>query len=195
LIFKETLLRGAFVVELDRKQDDRGFFARAFCQQEFRAHGLTSAVAQVNLSSSRVKGTIRGMHFQYAAAGEAKFIRCTRGAILDVIVDLRPESETYLRHFSVELTADNYRALYIPERFAHGLQTLCDNTDVLYHASEFYTPSAEAGLRYNDPRLGLSWPLPVGAISEKDRTFPALDAIEPELKRRMSRGERVLTHS
>jgi dTDP-4-dehydrorhamnose 3,5-epimerase len=195
VIFKETKLRGAFVVDIDRRQDDRGFFARAFCQHEFRAHGLTPAVAQVNLSSSRAKGTIRGMHFQYSSAAEAKFIRCIRGAILDVIVDLRPESDTYLEHFFVELSAENYRALYIPERFAHGLQTLCDNTDVIYHASEFYTPSAEAGLCYDDPRLGLSWPLPVTAISEKDRTFPALAAIEPELKRRMTLCESVLTHS
>jgi dTDP-4-dehydrorhamnose 3,5-epimerase len=135
------------------------------------------------------------MHFQYSSAAEAKFIRCIGGAILDVIVDLRPESDTYLEHFFVELSAENYRALYIPERFAHGLQTLCDNTDVIYHASEFYTPSAEAGLCYDDPRLGLSWPLPVTAISEKDRTFPAFAAIEPELKRRMTLGESVLTHS
>ncbi len=195
MIFKETKLRGAFVVDIDRRQDDRGFFARAFCQQEFRAHGLTPAIAQVNLSSSRVKGTIRGMHFQYSAAAEAKFIRCTRGAVLDVIVDLRPESDTYLEHFAVELSEENYRALYVPERFAHGLQTLRDDTDVIYHASEFYTPSAEAGLCFDDPGLGLSWPLPVGAISPKDKAFPALAAIEPELKRRMSLSERVLTHS
>lgn len=191
MIFTETGLRGAFLVDIDRKADDRGFFARAFCQQEFRHHGLTPAVAQVNLSSTRTKGTIRGLHFQYSSAAEAKFIRCTRGAIHDVIIDLRPESDTYLEHFSVELSEDNYRALYIPERFAHGLQTLRDNTDVIYHASEFYTPSAEAGLRYNDPQLGLSWPLPVTAISEKDRSFPAFAAIETELQRRMGRKEEL----
>jgi dTDP-4-dehydrorhamnose 3,5-epimerase len=193
MIFTGTKLRGAFVIDIDRREDHRGFFGRVFCQREFQDHGLTRTVAQVNLSSSRIKGTLRGMHFQYSSAAEAKFIRCVRGAVLDVIVDLRPESDTYLAHFSVELSEENYRAIYIPERFAHGLQTLRDNTVVMYQASEFYTPTAEAGLRYDDPLLDLSWPLPVSEISTKDRTFPALATIEPELKRQMSLGEKVLT--
>ena len=186
MIFKETPLRGAFVVELEKRADARGFFARAFCQNEFKAHGLRPIIAQVNVARSHLRGTLRGMHFQYPPAPESKFVRCTRGAILDVIVDLRPESPTYLQHFSVELNDDNQHALYIPERFAHGYQVLCDNTDTSYSADEFYTPSAEGGLRYDDPRLALSWPLPVASISEKDQRFPLLDEIEPELKRRMT---------
>jgi dTDP-4-dehydrorhamnose 3,5-epimerase len=186
MIFKETPLAGAFVLELERREDSRGFFARAFCQNEFKAHGLRPIIAQVNVARSRLKGTLRGMHFQYPPAVESKLVRCTRGAILDVIVDLRPESPTYLQHFSVELDEDNQRALYVPERFAHGYQVLHDNTDATYSADEFYTPSAEGGLRYDDPRLALSWPLPVASISEKDQQFPLLEEIEPELRRRMA---------
>jgi dTDP-4-dehydrorhamnose 3,5-epimerase len=186
MIFTETPLRGAFVVELERREDSRGFFARAFCQNELKAHGLKPIIAQVNVARSRLKGTLRGMHFQYPPAAEAKLVRCTRGAILDIIVDLRPESPTYLQHFAAELNDDNQRALYVPERFAHGYQVLCDNSDTSYSVDEFYTPSAEAGLRYNDPRLALPWPLPVTSISEKDQRFPALEEIEPELRRRMT---------
>jgi dTDP-4-dehydrorhamnose 3,5-epimerase len=186
MIFKETPLRGAFVLELEKRDDPRGFFARAFCQNEFKAHGLKPIIAQVNVARSHLKGTLRGMHFQYPPAAEAKLVRCTRGAILDIIVDLRPESPTYLRHFSIELNEDNQHALYVPARFAHGYQVLRDNTDATYSADEFYTPSAEAGLRYDDPKLSLSWPLPIASISEKDQKFPLLDDIEPELKRRMT---------
>jgi dTDP-4-dehydrorhamnose 3,5-epimerase len=126
------------------------------------------------------------MHFQYPPAAESKLVRCTRGAILDIIVDLRPESPTYLEHVSVELNADNMSALYVPERFAHGYQVLCDNTDTSYQVGEFYTPSAEGGLRHDDPRLGLKWPLPVSVISSKDQAFRPLYEIEDEVKRRMS---------
>jgi dTDP-4-dehydrorhamnose 3,5-epimerase len=188
VIFSETALKGAFVIDLERRQDARGFFARAFCQNEFKAHGLKPVVAQVNFASNPKKGTVRGMHFQYPPAAETKLVRCTRGAILDVIVDLRPESATYLRHVAVELNDENQRALYVPERFAHGYQTLRDNSDASYQAGEFYTPEAEGGLRQDDPRLGLSWPLPIAMISEKDQKFPLLDQIEIELKRRMSAG-------
>jgi dTDP-4-dehydrorhamnose 3,5-epimerase len=125
------------------------------------------------------------MHFQYPPAAETKLVRCTRGAILDIIVDLRPESATYLQHIAVELTEANHRALYVPERFAHGYQVLRDGTETSYQVGEFYTPSAEGGLMYNDPRLGLVWPLPVTVISEKDQRFGCLDEIEPELKQRM----------
>lgn len=188
MIFVETALKGAFVIELERRQDARGFFARAFCQNEFKAHGLKPIIAQANFASNPKKGTLRGMHFQYPPASESKLVRCTRGAILDVIVDLRPESATYLQHVAVELNEENQRALYVPERFAHGYQTLRDNSDASYQASEFYTPEAEAGLRHDDPRLRLSWPLPIAIISEKDQKFPLLDQIEIELKRKMSLG-------
>jgi len=185
MIFVETELPGAYIVELERREDDRGFFARAFCQNEFEAHGLKPIIAQANIASNRTKGTLRGMHFQYPPAAETKLVRCTRGAIVDIIVDLRPESPTYLRHIAVELTADNHRALYVPERFAHGYQVLRDNTDTSYQVGEFYAPGAESGLRHDDPRLGLQWPLPVTAISDKDRVWSLLDDIEPVLQGRM----------
>jgi dTDP-4-dehydrorhamnose 3,5-epimerase len=186
VIFTETRLKDAFVIDLERREDQRGFFARAFCQNEFKAHGLKPVIAQVNIASTRKKGTLRGLHFQYPPAAETKLVRCVRGAILDIIVDLRPESVTYLQHVSVELNEDNQRALYVPERFAHSYLTLRDNTDTSYHVGEFYTPEAEGGLLYNDPRLGLQWPIPITTISEKDQKFSLLDQIESELKRKMS---------
>jgi dTDP-4-dehydrorhamnose 3,5-epimerase len=186
MVFTETKLAGAFIIDLERREDSRGFFARAFCQNEFAAHGLNTTIAQANVASNTHKGTLRGMHFQYPPAAETKLVRCTRGAILDIIVDLRPESDTYLQHVSVELNEDNQRALYVPERFAHGYQALADNTDTSYQVGEFYTPSAEGGLLHDDPRLALEWPLPVSVISEKDQQFQLLAAIEPELKRRMT---------
>jgi dTDP-4-dehydrorhamnose 3,5-epimerase len=186
MIFTETKLKGAFIIDLDRKTDERGFFARAFCQNEFREHGLKPIIAQANIASNAKRGTLRGMHFQYPPAAESKLVRCTRGAILDIIVDLRPDSPTYLDHVSVELNEDNMRALYVPERFAHGYQALCNNTDTSYQVGEFYTPSTESGLLHDDPRLGLKWPLPVSVISAKDQAFRPLDEIEDEVKRRMS---------
>src|SRR4029077_3196475 len=167
----------------------RGFFARAFCQREFKAHGLNPTIAQANIASNIREGTLRGMHFQFPPAAESKLVRCTRGAILDIIVDLRPESPTYLEHISVELNEDNMTALYVPERFAHGYQALRDNTDTSYQVGEFYTPSAESGLRHDDPGLGLKWPLPVSVMSPKDRAFRPLREIEDEVKRRMSLAE------
>ena len=186
MIFTETKLKGAFILDLDRKTDERGFFARAFCQNEFREHGLKPIIAQANIASNAKRGTLRGMHFQYPPAAESKLVRCTRGAILDIIVDLRPDSPTYLDHVSVELNEDNMSALYVPERFAHGYQALCNNTDTSYQVGEFYTPSTESGLLHDDPRLGLKWPLPVSVISAKDQAFRPLDEIEDEVKRRMS---------
>jgi dTDP-4-dehydrorhamnose 3,5-epimerase len=186
MIFTETKLKGAFIIDVERREDSRGFFARAFCQKEFEAHGLKPIISQANIASNRKKGTLRGMHFQYPPAAETKLVRCTRGAILDIIVDLRPESATYLQHVSVELNEDTRRALYVPERFAHGYQALHDNTDTSYQVGEFYTPSAEGGLLYNDPRLGLQWPLPIEVISDKDLKFPAFDQIESELRKRMA---------
>ena len=187
MIFKETRLKGAYVLELERREDSRGFFARGFCQNEFRAHGLKPTVAQGNIASNIRKGTLRGMHFQYPPAAESKLVRCTRGAIYDIIVDLRPESATYLQHVGVELNEDNQLALYVPERFAHGYQTLSDKTDTSYLVGEFYTPAAEGGLLYNDPSLKLSWPLPVSVVSDKDQQFSRYSEIEGELKRKMGR--------
>lgn len=188
MIFTETKLKDAFIIDIDRKEDARGYFARAFCQDEFKRYGLKPIIAQMNIAHNARKGTIRGMHFQYPPAAETKLVRCTRGAILDIIVDLRPDSPTYLQHISVELNADNQRALFVPERFGHGYQVLEDNTDTSYSVGEFYTPSAEGGLMYNEPRLGLSWPLPITIVSEKDQKFPRLDDIEVELNNRMSIG-------
>ena len=188
MIFAETKLRGAFIIDMERREDSRGFFARAFCQKEFEAHGLKPIIAQANIAHNVKKGTLRGMHFQYPPAAETKLVRCTRGAILDIIVDLRPESDTYLDHVTVELNEHNQRALYVPERFAHGYQALSDNTDTSYQVGEFYTPDAESGLMHNDPRLALEWPCPVTVVSDKDQKFRLLDEIEPELKRRMSNG-------
>src|SRR5258705_7437171 len=186
MIFTETALKGAFILDLERREDSRGFFPRAFCQHEFEAHGLKPVIAQANLAFNKKKGTLRGMHFQYPPAAETKLVRCTRGAILDIIVDLRPESPTYLDHVAVELTADNHRALYVPERFAHGYQVLEDETETSYQVGEFYAPGAEGGLLPSDPRLGLTWPLPVTEISLKDADWQVLGKIEPELKLRLT---------
>jgi len=186
MIFEEMKLAGAFVIELEKREDDRGFFARTFCQKEFADHGLKPTIAQANLAFNGSRGTLRGMHFQYPPAAETKLVRCTRGAILDIIVDLRPESPTYLEHIAVELTADNHRSLYVPERFAHGYQVLEDSTETSYQVGEFYTPDTEGGLRYDDPRLGLTWPLPVTETSPKDATWKLLDEVEAELKHKMS---------
>lgn len=186
MIFTETKLKGAFIIDLERREDARGFFARAFCQNEFKAHGLKPVIAQANIAYNLKKGTVRGMHFQFPPAAETKLVRCTRGGIVDIIVDLRPESATFLQSVAVELNEENQRALYIPERFAHGYQTLRDNTDTTYQAGEFYTPEAEGGLMYNDPRLGLEWPMPAMIVSEKDQKFPLLEQAESELRRKMA---------
>lgn len=191
MLFTETKLAGAFVIDLERREDERGYFARAFCQNEFAERGLKTVIAQANVAFNRDRGTLRGMHFQFPPAAETKLVRCTRGAIVDIIVDLRPESPTYLEHISVELNAENGRALYVPERFAHGYQVLVDDTETSYQVGEFYTPELEGGLRYDDPRLGLDWPLPVKEMSEKDRGWLLLDEYEPELRRRMSLPDAV----
>jgi len=185
VIFTETALPGAFVLDLERREDDRGYFARAFCQDEFTERGLKPVIAQANVAFNRFAGTLRGMHFQFPPAAETKVVRCTRGAILDIIVDLRPESPTYLQNVAVRLDEDNGRSLFVPERFAHGYQTLVDGTETSYFVGEFYTPDAEGGLRADDPRLRLEWPLPVTTMSEKDRGWAELDDVEPELRRRM----------
>ena len=186
MIFRETTLKGAFIVDLEPRGDERGFFARAFCQREFETHGLKPLIAQTNISFNYRKGTVRGLHFQFPPAAETKFVRCTRGAILDVIVDLRPESPTFLQHVAVELTAENRRALYVPERFAHGYQVLENDTETTYQVGEFYTPAAESGLRYSDPRLDIRWPLPTTEMSAKDREWPLLEVSEPTIRERMT---------
>ena len=189
--FTETKLAGAFIIDLERREDERGFFARAFCQHEFADHGLNTRIAQSNVAFNRDAGTLRGMHFQFPPAAETKLVRCTRGAIVDMIVDVRPESPTYLEHVAVELSAENGRALYVPERFAHGYQVLANETETSYQVGEFYAPEVEGGLRYDDPRLGLEWPLPVLEMSEKDRGWLLLDEYEPELRRRMGLSDNV----
>jgi dTDP-4-dehydrorhamnose 3,5-epimerase len=185
MIFTETKLKGAYTIDVERREDSRGFFARAFCQHEFEAHGLKPIIAQANVAYNRQKGTVRGMHFQTPPAAETKIVRCTRGAILDIIVDLRPESPTYLRHVSVELTATNHRALYVPERFAHGYQVLEPETETSYMVGEFYSPPNERALRHDDPELDLSWPLPVSVISDKDRAAPLLATWHDRLRQEM----------
>jgi dTDP-4-dehydrorhamnose 3,5-epimerase len=186
MIFTETKLAGAFTIDLERREDNRGFFARAFCQHDFEQQGLKPVIAQANIGFNRYKGTLRGMHFQFPPAAETKLVRCTRGAILDVIVDLRPESPTFLEHVEVELSADNGRALYVPERFAHSYQVLEDTTETSYQVGEFYTPSAEGGLSPFDPDLGLSWPLPVTDISDKDANWAPLSEVLGDIKSRMA---------
>ena len=186
MIFTETALKGAYTIDLERREDSRGYFARAFCQNEFAEHGLNTTIAQSNVAFNLKRGTLRGMHFQFPPAAETKFVRCTRGAILDIIVDLRPESSTFLEHVAVELSADNGRALYVPERFAHGYQVLEDSTETSYQVGEFYAPETEGGLMFDDPRLALDWPLPVTEMSDKDTHWKLLDEIEPELRRRMA---------
>jgi len=171
MTFTELSLKGAFIIDIEPIEDERGFFARSFCMKEFASYGLKVDVAQCNISFNKKKGTLRGMHFQFPPKAEPKLVRCTRGKIYDVIIDLRPDSPTYCLWESVELTADNYKALYIPEGFAHGFQTLEDNAEVFYQMYEFYTVEYASGIRWNDPVFGIKWPLANPIISEKDRSY------------------------
>jgi dTDP-4-dehydrorhamnose 3,5-epimerase len=172
VIFTETKLLGAFVIEAERFEDERGFFARTWCQREFKAHGLNPRLVQCSISFNKKKGTLRGMHYQVAPFEEVKLVRCTKGAIYDVIIDLRPESPTFKRYIAIVLSADNRKMLYIPERFAHGFQTLEDNTEVFYQMSEFYAPEGTRGVRWNDPTFAIEWPHAVRVIIERDRNYP-----------------------
>jgi dTDP-4-dehydrorhamnose 3,5-epimerase len=172
--FTETPLQSAYVIDLEPQHDERGFFARTYCRREFEAHGLTPDIAQCNISFNLKAGTIRGMHFQQPPSTEAKLVRCIHGAIYDVIIDLRPESQSYKKHFAVELSAANRRALFVPKFFAHGFQTLQDNTEVEYQMSESYSPGAAAGFRYDDPSFGIEWPLPATVISSRDLAWPLI---------------------
>ena len=178
MIFRETKLKGAFIIEPERLEDERGLFARTFCEEEFKAHGLNSRVVQCNISFNKKKGTLRGMHYQVAPHEEAKLVRCTRGAIYDVIVDLRPDSPTFKQWVAVELTADNHRMLYIPEGFAHGFQTLEDNTEVFYQMSELYHPESARGVRWDDPVFGIEWPkIHHRIVSEIDQRYADFSCI------------------
>ena len=170
--YTATDVEGVVIVDIAPHSDERGFFARSFCADEFAKHGLDDAVAQTNISYNRLKGTLRGLHRQVPPYQEAKLVRCTRGAIVDVAVDVRPESATYGRHVMVELTADNHRALFLPPYVAHGFQTLTDDTEVIYQVSGPYAPAGEQGFRWDDDEFDISWPLPVSVISAKDAAWP-----------------------
>jgi dTDP-4-dehydrorhamnose 3,5-epimerase len=172
--FRRTYIAGVFIVEIEGQQDERGFFARTYCAQEFAAQGLAVPVAQCSLSFNHRSGTVRGLHYQVPPAAEGKLVRCTRGAIYDVVVDMRPSSPTYLSWTGVELSADNHRAIYVPEMVAHGFQTLTDGTEIFYQMSEFYAADYARGIRYDDPLLGVKWPLPASVISAKDMSWPLL---------------------
>ncbi len=169
-----TQFSGVFIIEPERHEDARGFFARTFCAREFGERGLAANFVQCSVSLSHKRGTLRGLHYQRQPACEVKLVRCSAGALWDVIVDLRQGSPTYLQHLGVELTARNRRAIYVPEMFAHGSQTLEEDTEIFYQISEYYAPEAAFGLRYNDPKLGIQWPLPVVAVSERDANWPLL---------------------
>ena len=187
MIFEETGLAGAFVIELERIEDERGFFARTFARETFAERGLVTEMVQMSVAWNTTAGTIRGMHFQYPPHAEVKLVRCTRGAIHDVIVDLRPESPTFRETFAVELDEDTRRTLYVPERVAHGYQVLVDRTEVAYQMSAPYHPEAQGGLRWDDPALGISWPLEVTVVSERDRSWPLLESAEDRIRDEMSR--------
>jgi dTDP-4-dehydrorhamnose 3,5-epimerase len=177
MVFKETRLKNAFIIELEKIVDDRGFFSRAWCQKEFEAKGLNSNVVQCNLAFNISKGTLRGMHYQIAPHEEAKIVRCIRGKVYDVIIDLRPESATYLQWIGVELSSKNRKMLYVPEKFAHGYLTLADNTELFYQVSHFYAPESESGFRWNDPTINIKWPQTNGLIiTDKDKNWPDFKA-------------------
>jgi dTDP-4-dehydrorhamnose 3,5-epimerase len=172
MTFTQTKLAGAYIVELEKRKDERGFFARAWCAREFRERGLAWQMVQANIAANRARGTLRGLHYQLAPHQEVKLVRCTKGAIFDVIIDLRPESDTYKQWLSVELTAQNNKLLYAPQGFAHGYQTLRDDTDVFYQVSEFYSPESERGIRWNDPAFSIQWPVTDSVvISAKDQNW------------------------
>lgn len=169
--FIETALKGAYVIELTPVYDERGFFVRSFCKDEFMHIGHRNEIVQINHSSTKIKGTIRGLHYQHPPASEIKIIRCISGTVFDVMVDIRTASPTFGQWFGLELNATNMLAAYIPAGFAHGFQTLCDHAELIYHHSEFYSPAHERGLRFNDPALAIDWPLPEAVISPKDRSY------------------------
>ena len=175
MIFTETLLKGSYTIELNTFADDRGWFARTYCKNEFAAIGHTKDWMQMNHSFTKHKGAIRGMHFQLQPFKEIKLVRCIAGSVYDIIIDLRKDSATFLKSFGVELSAQNKKMIYIPEGFAHGFQALSEDCELIYHHSEFYTPGAEGGIQYNDPKINIDWLRPVTNISERDTKHPLLD--------------------
>jgi dTDP-4-dehydrorhamnose 3,5-epimerase len=174
MVFTETKLKGAFIINLTRLEDERGFFARTFCQKEFKEHGLNIQIAQANISYNKKRGTLRGMHMQLPPYEESKLIKCARGTIYDVIVDMRVSSDTYKQWIGVELTAENHQMLYVPEGFAHGFITLKNDTEVTYQMNQFYAPASEKGFRWNDPAFGIIWPIQPIVMAEKDKNFPLI---------------------
>ncbi len=175
MLFTETPLAGAYLIDLEMRGDTRGFFARAFCEREFGERGLATRFVQINESMSATRGTLRGMHYQLAPRAETKVVRCIHGALYDVILDLRPGSPTFGRSFGAELSAANRRMLYVPKGFAHGFVTLAEDTEAFYLVDEFYSPELERGIRWDDPRFGIRWPLAPAVISDKDRGHRAFD--------------------
>ena len=175
MVFNPTPLQGLYLIDLEKRGDDRGFFARAFCEKEFAAQGLVTRFVQVNNSLSAQKGTLRGMHYQLAPRAETKLVRCIRGALYDVVLDLRPSSPTFGRHFGAELTSENRRMMYVPKGFAHGFLTLTPDTEALYFVDEFYAPEQERGVRWNDPKFNIVWPTLPAVLSDKDRNWRDFD--------------------
>jgi dTDP-4-dehydrorhamnose 3,5-epimerase len=175
MIFKETKLKGAYLIEIEPIEDERGVFARSFCLKEFERYGLNPRIVQCNISYNEKKGTLRGMHYQIPPHEEAKLVRCTMGAIYDVIIDLRPDSATYKQWIAMELAAKNHQMLYVPEGFAHGFETLSDRTEVFYQISEFYHPECARGVRWNDPAFSIEWPFSEIIVSDKDNRWPVFD--------------------
>lgn len=171
MIFTPIKLKGAYLIDLEKRQDDRGFFARTWCAEEFAKVGLNTNLVQQNMSYTKTKGTLRGMHFQKPPYAETKVVRCTRGSLYDVIIDLRPESPTYTQWFGITLSQDNYQMVYVPEGFAHGFVTLENDTEASYLVTAAYNPEADSGVRYNDPVINIKWPIPVIHVSEKDANF------------------------
>ena len=175
MIFNEAPLAGAFTIDLNKIGDDRGFFARMYCEREFGEHGLVTHFVQMNNSLSAERGTLRGMHYQLAPSAEVKVVRCVRGALYDVILDLRPDSPTFGKHFGAELTAENRRMMYVPQGFAHGFLTLSDDTEAVYLVSSYYDPDRERGVRFDDPKFAIEWPEAPAVVSDKDRAHPDFD--------------------
>lgn len=177
MIFQETHLEGAFIIEPERLEDDRGFFARTWCEREAKAYGLHPKWVQCNVSFNKLKGTLRGIHYQVPPDEEAKLVRCTQGSIYDVIIDLRLDSPTFKQHFTLVLSAKNRKMVYVPKGFAHGFQTLEDDTEVFYQMSKFYAPEHARGVRWNDPAFSIQWPIEVQIISERDQSYPDIDTL------------------
>lgn len=183
MIFTETKLKGAYILDIEKLGDSRGFFARAWCEKEAENHGVLSRMVQANISFNLKKGTLRGLHYQVSPSREGKLVRVTKGSIFDVIVDLRPQSKTFLQHVTTILSAENYRTFYIPPGLAHGFQTLEDNTEVFYQMTDFYEPSCARGVRWNDPAFAIDWPADERTILERDATYPDFHkSIADELK-------------